>query len=172
MTMKKGTRKKAPFIKGDVVLFLCLVVALLGMTWGFAQYSVLIQTSGVARVKEQGIVHFTQLDLISSSNVDTSYQPSFTDDTLDFNLHFVENDTSQPYSATYQITVKNDTFYNQTFLGVSYSPTITDSGGTPIPSSNFSYQISGLAEGDTIAAGASVTFTVTMTLNVSSGSYG
>ena len=129
MVLKQSTKKKFLFAKGDIVLFSCLALVLLGMTWGFAHYSVLLQTQGVTTVTAPGKVHFTELTLVSSSNVDTSYQPSHTDDTLDFNLHFSENDTSQPYTATYRITVQNDTFHNQTFQGVDFSPTITDSDG-------------------------------------------
>ncbi len=169
--MKKGAKKKTASIRGELVVFLCLVFILTGMTIGFASYNKVLQTQGVATIKPQGIIHFTQLDLISYSNVDTNYQPSYTDTDLDFNLHFIEDDTSQPYSATYQITVQNDTFYNQTFLGVNYAPTIVDGDGNPIPSSNFSYVINGLSEGDIIASESSLTFTVTMTLNASSGDY-
>ncbi|MBQ6510357.1 hypothetical protein IJI94_00060 [Candidatus Saccharibacteria bacterium] len=169
--MKKNGKKKRASIKGDLIIFLCLIFILTGMTIGFAHFSVLIQTQGVVTVKPEGIVHFTQLDLISYTNVDASYQPSYTDTDLDFNLHFIEDDPSEPYSATYQITVQNDTFYNQTFLGVSYSPSIVDGEGTSIPSSSFSYTLNGLSEGDMIAAGSSVTFTITMTLTASSGDY-
>lgn len=171
MVKKKGAKKKTASIKGDLIVFLCLIFILTGMTIGFAHYSVLLQTQGVTTAKTQGTVHFTELTLLSYSNVDATYQPSFTDTTLDFNLHFAEVDTTQPYSATYQITVQNDTFYNQVFDGVNYTPAITDSNGTPVDPSRFSYTIGGLTVGDTIAAGSSVTFTVTMTLNASSGNY-
>ena len=171
MVLKQSTKKKFLFAKGDIVLFSCLALVLLGMTWGFAHYSVLLQTQGVTTVTAPGKVHFTELTLVSSSNVDTSYQPSHTDDTLDFNLHFSENDTSQPYTATYRITVQNDTFHNQTFQGVDFSPTITDSDGVQVDPSNFSFTLNGLSAGDTVAPGSSLTFTVTMTLNVSNGDY-
>ncbi len=82
--------------KGEWAIPICLVVVLIGMTYGFAHYSQLIQLQGVSIVKAQGIVRFTELTLIDSTNVDTSYQPSFTDDTLDFNLHFTEIDASLP----------------------------------------------------------------------------
>ena len=169
--MRKSAKKKTASIKGELIVFLCFIFVLTGMTIGFASYSALIRTQGVITVKPQGIVHFTQLDLISYSNVDTSYQPSFTDTDLDFNLHFAKGSSTDPYSATYQITVQNDTFSNQTFLGVNYSPTIIDGQGSPVPSTNFSYTIDGLSEGDVIAVGSSVTFTVTMTMNVTSGDY-
>ncbi len=169
--MKRGGKKKTASIKGELVVFLCLIFVLTGMTIGFASYSALIRTQGVVTVKPQGTLHFTQLDLISYSNVDTTYLPSYTDTDLDFNLHFIEDDTSQPYSATYQITVQNDTFYNQTFLGVNYAPTIVDGDGNPVPSSNFSYTIDGLSIGDVIPSGSSITFIVTLTLNASSGDY-
>ena len=89
MAMKKNGKKKRASIKGDLIIFLCLIFILTGMTIGFAHFSVLIQTQGVVTVKPEGIVHFTQLDLISYTNVDASYQPSYTDTDLDFNLHFI-----------------------------------------------------------------------------------
>ncbi|MBR6505880.1 hypothetical protein IKT18_03570 [Candidatus Saccharibacteria bacterium] len=160
---KKEKQKPTLQIKSELIVFLCFIFILTGMTIGFAHYSKLFQIQGVATVKPQGIVHFTELSLISSTNVDTSYQPSFTDETLDFNLHFSETDPNAPYSATYQITIQNDTFYNQSFQGVNFNPIIKNGDGVIVNSSTFNIAINGISENDTIASGASTTFTVTLT---------
>ena len=162
--MAKRRRKKLTSqMKGELVVFLCLIFVLTGMTIGFASYSRLLSVQGVVTVKPQGIVHFTELSLISSTNVDTSYQPSFTDSTLDFNLHFSGDNPDLPHSATYQITVQNDTFYNQSFQGVNFTPIIKNSSGVVVDSSTFNIVLSGISENDIIASGSSITFTATLT---------
>ncbi len=159
MKKKKNTLK----MREELIVFLCLIFVLTGMTIGFAHYSKLIDIQGVATVKPQGIVHFTELTLISSTNVDTTYQPSFTDNTLDFNLHFSETDPDAPYSATYQITIQNDTFYKQSFQGINFNPIIKNSSGSVVDSSTFDIALAGISENDTIAPDSSITFTVTLT---------
>lgn len=160
---KRKNRKFTSQMKGELIVFLCLIFVLTGMTIGFASYSRLLNVQGVVTMKPQGIVHFTELSLISSTNVDTSYQPSFTDTTLDFNLHFAETDSGAPHSATYQITIKNDTFYNQSFQGVNFEPIIKNSSGVVVDASSFSITLSGISENDILASGSSITFTATLT---------
>ena len=162
MVSKRKSKNKSR-TKSELIMFLCLIFILTGMTIGFAHYSRLVQVQGVSTIKPQGIVRFTELSLISSTNVDTSYQPSFTDTTLDFNLHFTEIDSNAAYSATYQITIQNDTFYSQSFQGMNFEPVITNSHGVTVDSSSFDITLSGISENDILASESSITFTATLT---------
>ena len=160
--MHKTQKAPQAFKNPDLIIFLCLIIVLTGATVGFANYSQLLQVESVVNVKPQGTLHFIGIELIDSINVDTSERPIFTDDSIDFNLHFKQYDSESAYMAKYQITVQNDTFYDQSFQSLAYEPAIYDSKGNRVSSADLIAEVGGISEGDSMPTGKSVTFIVTI----------
>ena len=92
-----------------VLIYALVVFIIAGMTIGFAYFNQIITVTGSSLiVKVPGKLVISNVSLVSSSNVDTTYQPSWTDDSIDFNTRFVNNDTTQDCIATYDITFTNN----------------------------------------------------------------
>ena len=110
---------------------------------GYALYTQILSLNGTVALKTQGDFYIYSVSLIDSSNVDTTQTPTHTDDTVDFNLVFTNAGLNADYTAVYEIVVNNDTFYDQTFNGFGFVPTIYNTDGEIISSDNFTISLSG-----------------------------
>ena len=110
---------------------------------GYALYTQILSLNGTVALKTQGDFYIYSISLIDSSNVDTTQTPTHTDDTVDFNLVFTNAGLNADYTAVYEIVVNNDTFYDQTFNGFGFVPTIYNTDGEIISSDNFTISLSG-----------------------------
>ena len=110
---------------------------------GYSLYTQILSLNGTVALKTQGDFYIYSISLIDSSNVDTTQTPTHTDDTVDFNLVFTNAGLNADYTAVYEIVVNNDTFYDQTFNGFGFVPTIYNTDGEIISSDNFTISLSG-----------------------------
>ena len=90
-----------------VLIYALVIFIIVGMTIGFAYFNQIVGMSGALTLHIPGKVIVSNVSLVSSSNVDTTYQPIWTDDSIDFNTRFENNDAAQDCIATYDITFTN-----------------------------------------------------------------
>ena len=142
MKKKKEEKEKSHIITNNIIALLTVLI-LCFISVGFALYNQVLNLNGEVVVNTQGAFYINGVRLISSSNVDTESLPSYTSDSVSFNLVF-KNLGEDSYSAVYEIDVNNDTFYDQTFNGLNYNPVIKDGNNNVIDNQYFSYTIAGV----------------------------
>ena len=166
MTMKKinlnNNDKKT--ININIFMSVLIVVVLSFISVGYALYGQNLSVSGNIGFGLQGKIAITDVTLTSSTNVRSDSIPSFTDDSVDFNLTFEKaaGSTDPNYQAVYEITISNGTFYDFEFNLANFQPIITNSHGINVDPSFLSTSLSGINIGDMIPAGEDVTFTLTL----------
>ncbi len=139
----------------SVVTFLAFAL----MSVGFATYRVRLNVTGVATFSKNGKIAITNVRLISSNNITDLQDPTFTDDSINFNLNFSvenQNELAQEYSATYEITMTNDSFYNYIFASNLFVPSIETTNNENL---DVAFSIEGIDIGDIIPSKDVVTFT-------------
>lgn len=141
-----------------IIVTIFFMVALSFLSVGFALYTQVIYITGQATLLPQGTFRITNVLRTLAENTDSGL-PSFTNDTVDFNLAFVKSNEENPvYHATYDIIFTNDTFYDQTISNLNLSFTINDEHGAPLGDINFT--ITGVEEGGMVPKLSEVTATV------------
>lgn len=170
---KKNDKKT---IKINIAMSILLVVVLSFVSLGYALYGQALNTTGTTTFKPQGEIAIINVTLTSSKNVKSGSIPSFTKDAIDFNLTFEKPDgsTETDYQAVYSITIDNGTFYNYDFSLATFQPVITNSTtGENVDPSRLTYTLNGISLGDSIPAGETVTFTLTIDFDPpDDGTYG
>ena len=154
-------------IKINIAMSILLLVVLSFISLGYALYGQQVRLAGSSTFGTQGIIAITDVTLTSSKNVRSDSIPEFTADAVDFNLTFEKEagSTEPDYQAVYSITIDNDTFYDYDFNLANFQPVITNSSGINVDPSYLSYTLSGINLGDSIPAGETVTFSLTMDFN-------
>lgn len=168
MIMKKN---KSNFNKNDkkavsinIVMSILIVAVLSFISIGYALYGQVLNSRGNISLGLQGKIAITNVELTSSTNVRPDSIPSFTDDSVNFNLTFEKGEgaTEPNYQAVYSITINNGTFYDYEFNLANFQPVITNSSGINVDPSYLTSSLSGISLGDMIRAGEEVTFTLTL----------
>ncbi len=139
-----------------VVTFLAFAL----MSVGFATYRIRLNVAGVATFSKNGKIAITNVALVSSSNITDPQDPTFTDNSINFNLDFHvqnHNDLTQEYKATYEVTLSNTSFYDYIFASATFTPTIETTNNTNL---EVSFTVEDIEAGDVIASGETRTFTV------------
>ena len=155
-------------------LFLFIIsVSVLIMGVGYATVNdVTLSVNGSASADDNGIVKITNVALTNSSNV-TASAPSWTDTDVSFSITFrlSNNDSSatDEHSATYHITILNDSIQSYVFSSDVFNPTITVTQVPRNETLNYSYEIIGLTLGEEIPAKTSKEFDVKVYLFPSGG---
>ena len=103
-------------INANIVMSILLVVVLSFVSVGYAVYSQNLSIAGGSTIMPQGKIAITDVTLVSSSNVPSNVNPTFTDNSIDFDLRFQrQNGQGNTYRAVYSVTITNDTFYDFDF---------------------------------------------------------
>ena len=142
----------------NVVVTILLLFALSFITTGYALYGKLIEINGVTKVMPQGDIKITNVAYISGDNVAHTPTPTFTDDSIDFDLVFRSIDSTKNFNATYEITISNETFSDYLFASPSFNPTLSTSSGDDVPV--VTYTLNGIEVGESIPSGTTKTFRV------------
>ena len=126
---------------------------------GYALYNVYLNTSGHATFAKNGKVAITNATLFSYSNLDNPQNPTYTDDHISFSLKFTvarnQAAFNKEYSATYEITIANNSFYDYNFSASTFTPSAQTEANTDMI---VSYTLDGIEIGETIPSGSSKTF--------------
>ncbi len=151
--------KKKLYLGVSISLILISVITF--MSVGFALYTQVINVNGTVNVKTDGDFAITNVVKISSSNT-TAALPSFTNDSISLNLEFVKsNDPDAVYNATYDITVTNNTFFDQTIDNFDFNFSVNDQLGNP--TGEITYTLTGIESGGMIDRLSEEVATLTVT---------
>ena len=147
--MKKKSNDKIA-INVNIVMSILLVVVLSFISVGYAIYNQKLDTNIAANVKTQGTIAITNVELISSINVPDGVNPTFTDNSIDFDLSFQKDpdSTQTTYQAVYKVTITNNTFYDFDFNLINYQPTIYDSNNQAVDPSYLTVTYPDINPGD------------------------
>ena len=113
--MKRDKKKTNDnlYIKLSLFLSLFFVAIIMFMSVGYALYTQVINVSGNVALNTQGSFKISNVRKVLSSNTSEAI-PSWTDNSINFNLSFIKSDEEDPtYSASYDVTVSNDTFFER-----------------------------------------------------------
>lgn len=149
-------------INTNIIMSIVLVAVLSFVSIGYALYNQRLNVNGVATINPQGTIAITNVELISSVNVPDGVNPTFTDNSIDFDLQFAKDagSSQNTYQAVYSVTITNNTFYDFDFNIINYQPTIYNSNNQPIDPSYLTINFNGISLGDQIPAGQATTFNV------------
>lgn len=160
-------RKKVKTSRNAKIIAICLtlVVATLSfMTIGFARYNRILDITGNIDLKTQGKVYVSNVVFTDGKNV--SSNPTFTDTSIDFGLKIFASKNESEYYANYQVTIKNETFYDQTFSTNYWQTHFTGSDGNPTDGISAEYELIGIKNGDIIKSGDTINFNVRASFTV------
>ena len=118
------------------------------MTVGFARYNRILDVSGDISLKTQGKIYVSNVTFVDGKNV--SSNPTFTDNSIDFGLKVFASKDQTEYYANFEVTVINDTFYDQTFSTNYWQTQFTDKNGKPVDTLSAEYELIGIKNGDVI----------------------
>lgn len=121
---------------------------------------------------ETGDVRISNISYVDGINVSGTPNPSVDQNTgnIDFDLTFMGGlDNTSTLQATYQLTVTNSTDDDYTFTAPASNLTLRIS---PTEVRDITYELSGIAVGDTIPANSSVSFNIILSTDYVSGEHG
>ena len=148
-----------------VIVSLFAMFAITTTTIGYALFDKLLLLNGVVSIESSGKVEITKLELTESHNV-TNHSESFKDLNVDISLSFDGTDTD--YYAKYLVEITNASKMNFRFVNMDFGLVIQKEG----TDGYFTYEFEGIENGDVILPSDTITFYVTVRLNVSeSGAY-
>src|SRR5574344_1471482 len=145
-----------------ILIPIIFIVLVFFVSIGFASYNQITSFSGLVNVTKAGKVEITDVSLVSSSNVQSSANPTFNEQNATFNVVF--GGTDSLYTDVYSVNITNTSVYDYAYAGFNYNPTVTSANGTGVGTLNVT--TTGISNGDIIAPGEAKTFTVTLDLTV------
>lgn len=120
-----------------------------------------------------GKIEITNIQYISSENVERHDTPDFDGMTAEFNIKFKkdENATSDDFTITYEVSLFNDYVKDYIFRGFDFNPIIHSAATSD--TAILHLDLDGVANGDIIPAGTTKTFRIVLWLETSNpdGSY-
>lgn len=163
MKRKKKSNKFKMFIKNNLFLLL-IIVATLFMSVGYATVnSVSLDLTGTSNIKSRPAVIITDATITSGTNGTDTLRSSIDMLHEDIMKSRIVLGSNQSATLTVSMTILNNTSDKRMFTGVTYGNNFYDNN-------NISYSLSGLNVGDTLAPGASKTYTITFSYNSSNTS--
>ena len=148
--------------------FLVIIVSLLFCTIsiGYALYGKTLNLNGNVLVKEAGKLEIISANIIES---ECSNLTSYNNPTWD-KLHIVFNINSDKtnFTATYLITVANNSLWDYTYTGFPISASIQGYDYIPVVTSSITYSATGniLQNGDLIKSGQEIIIKLQMTFSI------
>ena len=147
--MKRKINKKQKdykIIRLNLLLSLFFVLLFMGISVGYALYTQVINLHGNISLETQGDFEITNVVKTSSNNTSEAI-PSWTADTVNFNLVFLKSNEANPvYNATYNITLTNDTFYERLISAINFDLVVNDEEEHSL--GTLDYEITNYEEGE------------------------
>ena len=112
-----------------------------------------------------GVVEITDIDYISSVNVQSQETPTFNGMSANFNIVFkrAADATTNDFNIVYRVTLDNDSNKDYIFRGFDFDPVITASAGGD--SAVLDLDVDGVENGELLPPGESKTFDIILTLD-------
>lgn len=142
-----------------IVTIIVLSIFLL-MSVGYATYNIRTSIGGKVGFNANGEVAITNVVLSDYSNLSNPENPTYTKDSISFDLVFnVDNNSALAYDyyAEYDVTITNDSFYDYEFASSVFTPSIDTSTNENM---NVDYVLDGIELGEIIPALDSKSFKV------------
>lgn len=140
-----------------IVTIIVLSIFIL-MSVGYATYNIKTKIAGEVSLGANGEVAITNVVLSDYSNLSNPGAPTFTKDSVSFDLVFnVENNSAldDDYYAEYDVTITNDSFFGYEFASSVFTPSVETSANENM---NVDYVLDGIEPGEIIPALESKTF--------------
>ena len=132
MSRKSSNINDHKLIRLSSILSLLFVFIFMSVSVGYAVFTQVINLQGNISMGTQGDFKISNVVKYSSSNTDQAV-PTWTDDSVDFNLTFIKSNEQNPvYNATYNITLTNDTFYERLISNFNFSFTVNGQDEQPL----------------------------------------
>lgn len=155
--MRTKKRAKSLTLKIVSVCSALLIIVLAFMTVGFAYYSQVLSVTGNVVVQGQSKIYISNVAQSSAKNVASSL--TFTDNSIDFGMSLYSNPKVSDYQIDFSVTVVNQTLYDQ-YFSADWTPQGINKQGKPDNKVTIKYNLVGIKNGDKIAKGETITFTV------------
>ncbi len=146
--------------KLNLIVSLIAISIFLFTTVGFAAYNARTTITGNVYVKGNGEIAITNVVLDSYSNLVNPTNPSFTKDSITFDLTFNVQSNSNlgdDYKAEYSITLSNTSFYDYEFASALFTPSVETNNNQNM---RVTYDVEGIEIGETIPMLTTKTFTL------------
>lgn len=157
------------FIKKNVIPISFFTI-LLFMTFGYALYDETLSIGGTVTLEKVGTIEITSATIVSSecSNLTSYSDPTYSGMHIDFQI----STRSSSFTATYLITITNNSNVDYTYTGFPINVSIVDSENVPNVTSTVTYADSGaeFASGEIIKSGESVTIKLKLEFSTSQSS--
>ena len=150
--------------KQSLIITIITLSIFLFTSVGFAIYNQSLSINGTSLFNKNGEVFISNAVLASHSNLENPQDPVFTNDSISFNLHFIVESNSNlddDYSATYDITITNESFFGYAFASSVFNPSVETINNQDM---NISYDITGITVGEIIPRLSSRTFQLTISM--------
>src|SRR5574344_487465 len=93
----------------NVIISIVFIAIFVMMTVGYALYNKILPFNGNVTLGGQGAVEVTDVSLMSSSNVTSSSNPTYSLCNIDFDITF--GGTESVFQAVYSVTLTNNSNY-------------------------------------------------------------
>lgn len=118
-------KKRTDFIIGTI-----LIVTLCFLTIGYASYEAIVSLNSNITLKKPGVISITNISEYSSDLPANSGSLELNNGNIELNYSFSVSQEEKNYSATYMITIANNSPYDYLFSGFNIEPTTTIGGTT------------------------------------------
>ena len=160
--------KLKTFLKNNIIPILFLIIVLL-MTVGYALYGQTLNLNGNVTLEKVGRIEITSANIVRDgcSNLTSYNEPTYDGMRIEFRI----NSRSQSFSATYLITVTNNSNIAYTYTGFPVNATIEGYDYVPNVTSTITHADSGeeLQTGETINSGESMTLRLKLDFSLDQG---
>ena len=168
MSRKYGNNNKINSTSIITTLIFILVLSVMTVGFALSPYTQLLSISEDLNLKGNGTVYISNIVLSRSSNVQSSNPPTYDGQNVEFHVTFRgRNGNNQQYYAEYQIDITNDSYYDYTYEGFNYNPTVQTIQGNARAQANVT--TSGLQPGDIISPKTTEVLTVRIAITIVSG---
>ncbi len=150
--------------KLNLIVTLITVSIFLFTTIGYAAYGARVGVTGNVYVKGNGEIAITSVVLDSYSNLSNPTTPTFTKDSITFDLNFnvaSNSNLDDDYYAVYDITLSNTTFFDYEFASAVFTPSVETINNQNM---TVTYDVSGVEIGEVIPKLTTKTFTLTINM--------
>lgn len=151
--------------KERILVTLVFLFLFFTMSIGYALYSARINTNGTATFIKNGEITISSAVLTSYENLLNPANPTVDGRSISFNLNFnvarTDEALNDEYSATYQITISNDSVFDYTFSSADFAPSLSTQNEEDI---EISYFLDGITMGEVIPSKDTKTFYLTISM--------
>ena len=155
------------FIKNNIISILLLIV-LMTMSIGYALYGETLTLNGNVALTEPGIIEITNAYILTNecSGLENYNEPTYDGMNIEFRIDASRRSTN--FSATFVITITNNSFYDFTYTGFPVNAIIEGESAVPNVTTTITRYDTGesFEAGELISSGEVITIKIKMDFSV------